>query len=258
MLSGRPLMVVLIALSAWFLLLCGIAWKALGTRRVLGVRGYSTIAGLACAMVAVGSLIALHLSWTSADLSQHLGSEAIRLVGYFLFWPTLVGLGLSSIGAGRVRFFGLLSCLATGFWWLALATDAAISMGAPMARHPTRFLVPEGYVGWVEVEYGGNAAPLPMVNGKYTCRIPESGLVVTSSPLEEGWAKDEYYYYSNNGSLDALPESGWGGRGMIWAGSSAPSKSGLSTERFYVGREDQYRRNEGNRTPQPRSEATHF
>jgi hypothetical protein len=260
MISGRPLFVVLIVLSLWFLFLCWAVWKVLKTRGASGWPGYSTIAAMLCSTVAVGSLMALHISWTSANLSQHLGVEAVRLLALFLFWPTVAGLVLSIGGSGRIRFLSLVSCLATGLWWLTLATGAGISMGAPIARHPTRFLIPKGYIGWVEIEYGGHAPPLAMANGTYICQFPESGSVVTSSLLEEGWAKDEYFYYSGDGSIEGLPNTGWGGGGMIWSGSTGhdSSKPGLFIERFYVGKEDQYRRNETNRTAQPSNEAKHY
>src|SRR5262249_19045994 len=139
-----------------------------------------------------------------------------------LFWPTLAGFVLCIGGAGRVRFLGIATCLGTGLWWFTLAMDSAISMGAPpIARHPTRFLVPKAYIGWVKIEYGRSAPPLEISNGKYVCRIPAGGVLATSSPLEEGWAKDEYFYYSEDGSTEVLPDTGWGGGGMIWAESTS-------------------------------------
>ena len=113
MVSGRPLVLVLILLAAWFLLLCGVAWKAYRARKSWGRRNYVTIAGVGCAAVAVGALLALHLTWMSPDLSQGLGVGTIRILALFLFWPTLAGLVLSIGGAGRIRFFGLGTCLAT-------------------------------------------------------------------------------------------------------------------------------------------------
>lgn len=67
------------------------------------------------------------------------------------------------------------------------------------------------------------------------CRIPDSGLLRTSSPLEEGWAKDEYFYYSKDGSVRVLKDTGWGLGGMIWGGSNS-----AADEYFYVGTEEQY------------------
>lgn len=245
MISGRALVFVLIGLAVWFLLLCGVLWKWFRTRRVAGPRGYLTQAGLCCAAIAVASLLALHVSWLSADISQHLGVRAIRLVGFLLFYPTVAGLTLSAIGSGRIRFLGLGTCLVTGCWWFSLAAVAGLS-GAPLVRHSTRFLIPKSYVGWVEIEYRTSAPPLPMTDGKYICKIPKDGFLATSSALEDGWASDEYFYYSQDGGAEVLPNTGWGGGGMIWAGSvgTDPSKPGKFTQRFYVGKEDQYRRND--------------
>jgi hypothetical protein len=257
MLSGRPLVFVLVLLATWFSLLCAVAWKAYRTRKSGPRRNYLTIAGISCAAVAVGALLALHLTWISPDLSQGLGVGTIRILALLLFWPMLVGLVLNIGGTGRIRFFGLATCLAMGLWWFTLAMGSAISMGAPIARHPTRFLIPKGYIGWIKIEYGRNAPPLQMSNGKYICRIPAAGLLATSSPLEEGWAKDEYSYYSEEGSTEVLPDTGWGGGGMIWAGSIGVDSTSPKqfTETFYVGREDQYHHSV-ERTRMPSGNAT--
>lgn len=250
MISGRPLVYLLILLAAWFSLLCGALWKALRPPFARGPRTYLTFAGLDCSTMAVGALLVLHLSWLSVEVSQRLGEGGIRIIALLLFWPTLAGFVLSTAGSGRMRFLGVGTCLATGFWWLSLAIGAGISMGAPIARHPARFLIPRGYVGWIKVKYGETAPALELSNGTYICRVPANGILATSSHLEDGWAKDEYFYYSDDGSLEALPDTGWGGGGMIWAGnvgSTQPQDGSRPTrlaESFYVGREDQYRRGE--------------
>ena len=116
---------------------------------------------------------------------------------------------------------GIATCLVTGLWWFSLSMEAAISMGAaPIARHPTKYFIPEGYVGWVKINHGEKADPLQLSNGKYICRIPASGVLDTSSNVEGGWAKDEYLYYSSADVLRELPETGWGKGGMIWANHS--------------------------------------
>lgn len=250
MISGRPLVLVLLLLAAWFSLLCRVAWKAYRTRKSVALRNYLTVAGIDCALVAVGALLAVHLTWVSPGLSQHLAVGTIRILALLLFWATLAGLVLNIGGIGRIRLLGLATCLATGLWWFTLAMGSAISMGAPIARHPTRFLIPKGYIGWIKIEYGRNAPPLKMSNGKYICQIPASGVLATSSSLEEGWAKDEYLYYSDDGSTEVLRDTGWGGGGMIWAGSMGGDSTMRKqfTETFYVGSEDQFHRNEGQQT----------
>ena len=101
------------------------------------------------------------------------------------------------------------------------------------------------WLGRGEIRREG-APPLNENKGAYTCRIPDSGLLNTSSALETGWAKDEYFYYSEDGSVQPLKETGWGAGGTIWAGSTESeqmadgSKPTRVAEYFYVGIEEQY------------------
>lgn len=219
MINGWPLALALVFLVAWLPLLCWAIWKAVKKRKTGFGRSHLTIMGLGCGSLAVTALLGMHLSWISADISQRLGVGTIRVLSSVLFWSTITGLILNFAGSGKIRFAGVATCLATGFWWYLLAMSAAISMGPATARHPTRYLISAGYVGWVSIEYGVNGPPLEISNGFYICRIPASGVLTTSSALEEGWAKDEYFYYAEDGSLKTLPETGWGKGGMIWAGS---------------------------------------
>jgi hypothetical protein len=257
--SGRWLGLVVILLAAWLILLCRTWWKLLKTPplecKQQVTRDYLTIGGIGCSTIAVGALLALHLSWISVGISQHLGATAIKILAFLLFWTTLTGVVLSAAGAGRIRWLGIGTSLITGLWWLSLWFVAAISMGgSPIARHPTKFLIPQGYVGWVKIEHGENAPPLEMSNGVYICRIPANGILQTSSSLEDGWAKEEYFYYSEHGSLRALPETNWGGGGMIWGGHTEFQLGGNGirpkrfSENFYVGREDQYHKNVSEQT----------
>ncbi len=252
-LGGSSLYLALILLATWLVILCRTLWKqraaSQGTR--LDRRNYSTLVGLGFATVAVAALLALHLSWVSVDTSQRLGVRAIRILSLLLFWPTLAGLLFCTGGKGRIRFLGLATCVVTGLWWFSLSMVTAISMGgAPLARHPTKYLIPEEFIGWVKINHGENKAPLPLLNGKYICRIPASGVLDTSSGVEDGWAKDDYFYYSENGSLRELPKTGWSKGGMIWANHTEfqatqdGSMPARFTESFYVGTEEQYRRSE--------------
>jgi Family of unknown function (DUF6843) len=249
-LGGKWLGIMLVVLLLWLAFLCRVWWGLLRqpmTDQRLLVRHRITLTGLGFSIVAVGSLLLLYLSWISVSVSQHLGVTAIRVLAIFLFWPTIVGLLLSAVGSGRKRFWGLGSCLITGLWWLSLAMTSAISMGAPVVRHSTKFLIPANYVGWVEVRYGETTARvLPMNEGTLICQIPADGILVTSTLREQGWAKDEYFYYSEDGSVSELRETGWGRGGMIWGGSDewqqlpSGSKPAQTTEYFYVGTEERY------------------
>jgi hypothetical protein len=111
-------------------------------------------------------------------------------------------------------------------------------------RRPSLFLIPEGYVGWVRIEMANNTAPpLPIENGYYVVQLPESGLLKTSTPIESGWASDDYFYYSTRGR-SVLRATAWGGGGMIWAGRTGREESdGVGTyyQEFFVGTEEEYR-----------------
>jgi hypothetical protein len=177
------------------------------------------------------------------------GDRAVRVLALLIIGPTIIGLVLSALGKGTGRVIGLLSCFATGFCYITLAVSSAISMGASTARHPMRFLIPAGYVGWVHIKYRQSGNPtLEIENGVYVCRFPKSGTLATSSPLEQGWAKDEYLYYSDSGHLDRLRETGWGAGGMVWGGEVRRSTGSNGAEeveqRIYIGNEEQYRRDE--------------
>lgn len=260
MLSGGVLALLVILIAAWFGFMCFTSWKMRRlpplSDRESRVRRYLTVVGIGFSTVAVGALLALHITWISPGVSQRLGGPTIKVLSFFLFWPTLLGLVLNSVGSGRVRLLGIGTSVITAIWWFFLAFSAGMSMGPPLARHPNEYLIPQGYVGWVEVKYGEKDAPvLPMDHGTFSCQIPVTGILKTSSPLEDGWAADKYFYYSEDGSRRPLKDTGWGLGGMIW-GSGVEFQIPLNSSRqlkeyFYVGTEEQYHRAVANKEPRP-------
>jgi hypothetical protein len=250
--TGRVLYMIVAILVAWLLFLCWAIWKARATVSTAhGRRHNMTLAGLVSSSIAVGALLALHLSWTSVAVSQKLGEAGISIIAKFLFWPTLIGLVTSLCGIGKIRFVGVASCIVTGLWWFSLFMEAAISMSGPTVRHPIRYLIPDNYVGWVAVEYGVSETPeLPLKSGAIQIKFPENGVVKTQSKLEDGWAHDSYYSYATSGQVKPMKDTGWGGGGMIWAatvGGDSDGHSGMNhiTEQFFVGTEDQYKHSPG-------------
>jgi hypothetical protein len=212
-----------------------------------GIREKQTAIAFASAATAVLALLALHLSWISVDISQKLGDNGIAIIAKFLFWPTVLGFFLCIGGAGKIRFVAMGSCVLTGLWWLSLFMTAAISMGVSTARHSVTYRIPNGYIGEVYVHYGvQGAAPLPIVHGAIEITFPNDGVVQTSSKLEDGWAHDTYFYYSQNGQLKELRDTNWGGGGMIWGanvGGTSDGHGGMRdiTEQFFVGTEQQFK-----------------
>lgn len=82
---------------------------------------------------------------------------------------------------------------------LGVSLSGQLSVCAQTTRKalPYRFLIPEGYVGWIRVDFDvSNAPPLPVEDGFYIFKFPESGRLQTSSSdvVDSRW--NEFFYYS--------------------------------------------------------------
>jgi len=93
--------------------------------------------------------------------------------------------------------------IVVGVFTLVLLTGLALWLNVSArnsTRHSSRFLIPEGYTGWIRAEFEVQGAPpLPMEDGEYVLKIPANGVLRTSSREQYGWAKDHYYYESAGG-----------------------------------------------------------
>jgi len=112
--------------------------------------------------------------------------------------------------------------------------------------------MPEGFVGWVRIDYEVQGAPeLPIEDGYRLYLIPSSGHLETSSAIESGWASDEYYYVDSSGNREKLKVTIEGKGGLIWArglssqmvreerdGVYSAKSDGVTSEHFFVGPED--------------------
>lgn len=108
-------------------------------------------------------------------------------------------------------------------------------------RPPSRFLIPSGYVGWVRIEYRVPGARTLPREGKYLLVVlDKSGNVETSSDLPEGWAHDQFFYYSGN-TRQPLSNAGWCKGGMIWGEATEKNEKSAMVQKFFVGNEDQFR-----------------
>lgn len=80
--------------------------------------------------------------------------------------------------------------LVSGFSALALFAGYVIYM----KRTPRHYVLPADFSGWVTIKYEKtDAPPLPEEDGAYILKIPADGLLETSTPLDQGWARDEYF-----------------------------------------------------------------
>ena len=124
---------------------------------------------------------------------------------------------------------------------------AWLNVAARKATRPSsRFLIPEGYTGWVRVEFEVlGAPPLPVEAGQHVLTIPPGGLLRTSSPEQYGWAKDSYCFSSNAGARP-IPDSG--PQALIWGkinGEGSGSSGKRKYQQFFVGTEQQFKEQAG-------------
>jgi len=108
-------------------------------------------------------------------------------------------------------------------------------------RPPSRFLIPSGYTGWITIQYGvAGAPPLPREGKFLLVRLTDNGTLQTSSDLPEGWADDQFFYYSSN-TRETLSNAGWCKGGMIWGEVVGRQDGAGSFQRFFVGDESRFR-----------------
>lgn len=108
-------------------------------------------------------------------------------------------------------------------------------------RTPCVYEMPADFRGWVIIEYSrSDGSPIPVESGKRVFRIPASGYLCTSSPMEGGSAKDEWYLVGE--SRKEIHHTMRGGGGLVWAGHTGfVEKSGQPAreyEEFFVGTEE--------------------
>ena len=117
--------------------------------------------------------------------------------------------------------------------WLLMVVFISIALAGCDTRRPNSFLIPDGYVGWVQVSFGVEGSPpLPIEDGTRIIDFPQDGKLLTSSQMDFGdfFVLDHYIYKPSGDSLDI-----WGEGGEIWASSHSSSHL-----RFFVGTEEEF------------------
>jgi hypothetical protein len=115
--------------------------------------------------------------------------------------------------------------------------------------HPSKFLIPSAYVGWLLLEYKvKDAQPVPIENSIRIFKFPANGALSTSSSGPDSGAEDEYFFYSQDGTLSEIPADYRNGKGMIW-GKHQGSKGGVIVQfGFFIGTEEQYKKYQSRET----------
>jgi hypothetical protein len=140
---------------------------------------------------------------------------------------------------------------------LSAMLDKGLSGSWPWQRRtPIEYQIPDGYQGWVRVRWAvPGAIPLARSGSYLVVAVDAQGNAVTSSPVEDGWARDRYLYISGTHE-QPIRETGWCKGGMIWASQFGfeyephvdngktvyrPTSTNVG-EKFFVGPEELYRR----------------
>lgn len=138
-----------------------------------------------------------------------------------------------------IGFATLLLMIGVSAWFRLNLFGAATRNPAPRSFH---FLIPEGYTGWVRVEFEiPGAPPLLTQSGHTLIKIPPAGTLKTSTPEQSGSVNDEYASYSND-IVRPLPDAGpekrvWGKITGELQGPTGKKKY----EEFFVGTQQQFR-----------------
>jgi hypothetical protein len=105
-----------------------------------------------------------------------------------------------------------------------------------------RYLVPQGYVGWVRVDYKlPGTPPLPTEGGAYAAKIPPSGRLATSSIPEAGSV--EFYSYRGTARQSLNNRAPTDPAKVVWGGGYTYSSGGgrppAVYEEFFIGTRQQ-------------------
>ena len=104
----------------------------------------------------------------------------------------------------------------------------------------SKFLIPEGYVGWLRIEHKVECAPPnPVEHGARIFRFTGASVLETSSPMPEEAAERQYFYYSTDGSERDLAVDYRNGNGMIWRETLGSRGGEMRMFIFFVGTEEQ-------------------
>jgi Carboxypeptidase regulatory-like domain len=105
-----------------------------------------------------------------------------------------------------------------------------------------RLLVPEGYVGWLRLNFGVKDAPAaPYENGVRVFKFERDGVTLNTSTLgPEKATCNEYLYYAADESVKPIPSDYWNDNGMIWGEYEGFSDVKRVVFGFFVGTKEQY------------------
>ena len=226
---------------------------------------YRSLIALSLALMLVGATAIAFVLLYRVNLHDRIrvfGDDSLgiaRMITLFAGIAFVAWGGTTAVLAGAARWAARAdSSLALPLRLLAAVPTLLVAGGVAMAmllqagelprdtRHPCHYLIPDGYVGWLRIDYDvsdaqaiefgvDQAPPLPVSDGARIHEFPPSGRLVTSSPFEGGRAKDEYFYVADGRRerLSQAHDSGmvWGASNGIVGGAGAATQTAF----FFIG-----------------------
>lgn len=106
----------------------------------------------------------------------------------------------------------------------------------------SEFLIPDGYVGWLEVECNVKTAPATAIqNNIQIFKFTGNRILVTSSGIPAEASEKRYLYYTKAGATRDVLTDYRGGNGMVWGAAYGFEHGVMSEFHFFVGTEEKYK-----------------
>ena len=116
---------------------------------------------------------------------------------------------------------------------LVVAVLIAAALLACNSRTPDQWQVPQGFAGWVVVQYTRpECPPLPVSNGYKVLRVSAQGRLCTSDPMPNGEAFDKFEFVDPDGHTTEIDQ-----RSLVWGGTA----SSTGRRFVFIGTEEQWR-----------------
>lgn len=128
-----------------------------------------------------------------------------------------------------------------------MLTPLVLFMGCKHYRRDNVILVPNSYIGPIRIEFDiKDASALQIDGNRYMIKIPQNGILRTSTHHEEGWGVDIFYYYAGNkrwrlyDAVEPYPSNATPPRPMVWDGSVSVGSNKPLTLEYFIGSHQQW------------------
>ena len=168
-----------------------------------------------------------------------LGSTSTEREGFRL---SIADFSLVFIRLMRHKSIAFLTLLV--FFFVSFLVDG---QGRDERLHPYQYLIPQGYVGWIRVDFNvKDAPPLPVTGNYYVLKIDHTGRFQTSTSDAYGPLGDLYFYECGNERERLVISQAKETACRIWGNfegaATLPDATSYSFRYFFVGPKEEYQK----------------